>query len=287
MTEETSETLQLPAPAKLNLMLHITGQRDDGYHNLQTIFQFLDFSDLLTFRATHGPDISLTPVMRGIPAEQNLVCRAARLLQQQTGTDQGVHIHLEKQIPMGGGLGGGSSDAATTLIGLNRLWSLGLSFNQLAELGLELGADIPVFIHGHASWAEGVGEQLTKVTLPEPWFLVITPPCHVSTAEIFSHKELTRNTPTITIATALGHGGKNDCESVVSTLYPEVKMALEWLGQFANARMTGTGASLFASFDSRQEAEQVFKLLPSALSGFIARGLNLSPLHQKERIGAV
>ena len=282
-----AQTLRLPAPAKLNLMLHIIGRREDGYHNLQTLFQFIDYCDQLSFALLEQPNISITPALPGVRAEENLIFRAARLLQQRTDTQKGVAIDIEKRVPMGGGLGGGSSNAATTLVGLNRLWNVGLSLDQLADLGLQLGADVPVFIHGYASWAEGVGERLTKVELPEPWYLVITPPCSVSTAEIFSHKELTRNTPAITIATALGHGGKNDCESVVSMLYPEVKMALEWLNQFANARMTGTGASLFASFDSRQEAEQVFKQLPSTFTGFVARGLNSSPLHQIEKTGAV
>lgn len=280
-------TLTLPAPAKLNLMLHITGRRTDGYHDLQTLFQFIDYSDQLTFTDSDHSEISLTPEFTAIAKEQNLIYRAAQLLQQHTGTTKGAAIHLKKKIPMGAGLGGGSSDAATTLIGLNQFWNLGLSLDQLAELGGSLGADIPVFIHGHASWAEGKGERLTKVELPEHWFVVITPPCHVSTAEIFSHKELTRNTPAITIATALGQGGKNDCESVVSMLYPEVKMALKWLRQFASAQMTGTGASIFAAFNSRREAEQVLQQTPALLSGFIARGLNLSPLHRKANIATV
>lgn len=280
-------TLSLPAPAKLNLMLHITGRRSDGYHNLQTLFQFIDYCDELSFTASDSSQIDLEFEMADVAPEQNLIYRAAKLLQEHTDTQQGAQIGLRKRIPMGGGLGGGSSNAATTLVGLNQLWNTGLSLHQLAAIGLQLGADLPVFIHGCASWAEGVGEQLTRVELPEPWFLVITPDCHVSTAQIFSHKELTRNSPTITIATALGHGGKNDCESVVSALYPEVKTALKWLNRFATARMTGTGASLFAGFDSKQQAEQVFEQLPAGLTGFIARGLNLSPLHQKAKIRTV
>ncbi len=283
----TDQSLLLPAPAKLNLMLHITGRRPDGYHHLQTIFQFIDYCDELSLTATDSHKITLTARLAEVTPEQNLIYRAAKLLQAHTNTERGANIQLRKNIPMGGGLGGGSSNAATTLIGLNQLWQTGLSLTQLAEIGLSLGADVPVFIHGCASWAEGIGEQLTKVSLPEPWYLVITPPCKVSTAEIFSHKELTRNTPAITIATALGHGGKNDCESVVSALYPEVKMALNWLNQFANARLTGTGASLFASFDTKQQAMQVFEQLPKPLTGFIAQGLNLSPLHQVAKIRTV
>ncbi|MCB1661175.1 MAG: 4-(cytidine 5'-diphospho)-2-C-methyl-D-erythritol kinase [Pseudomonadales bacterium] len=283
----STSTLSLPAPAKLNLMLHITGRRTDGYHLLQTIFQFINYCDQLSFTLTKSPEIRLNTELDNVSVEQNLIYRAAKLLQAHTATKQGANVSLIKNIPIGGGLGGGSSDAATTLIGLNQLWRTGLSLQQLAEMGLTLGADVPVFIHGCASWAEGVGEQLTKVQLAEPWYLVITPACQVSTTEIFSHKELTRNTPAITIATALGHGGKNDCESVVSALYPEVKMALNWLNQFAKARLTGTGSSLFASFETRQQAEQVFEQLPTPLTGFIAQGSNLSPLHQKAKIRTV
>lgn len=278
------QTLALPAPAKLNLMLHITGRRDDGYHNLQTLFQFIDYCDRLTFTGNNNGTLQLTTPFERVEHQDNLIIRAAKLLQQHTGTGLGASIAITKNIPMGGGLGGGSSNAATTLIGLNQLWNTGLSLHQLAEIGLQLGADVPVFIHGCATWAEGVGEKLTKVTLPERWFLVITPDCHVATAEIFSHKELTRNTPTITIAAALEHGGKNDCETVVSALYPEVDKALKWLNNFAKARMTGTGASLFAGFETREQAEQVLNQLPPPMTGFVAQGLNLSPLHRAARI---
>lgn len=279
-----NQTLELPAPAKLNLMLHITGRRDDSYHNLQTLFQFIDYCDLLTFSTNDSQALELITPFKGVEQQENLIIRAAQLLQKHTGCDRGARIGITKKIPMGGGLGGGSSNAATTLIGLNQLWNAGLNLHQLAELGLQLGADVPVFVHGCATWAEGVGEKLTKVELPERWFLVITPACHVATAEIFSHKELTRNTPTITIAAALEHGGKNDCEDIVSTLYPEVDKALKWLGNFADARMTGTGASLFAGFETREQAEQVLNQLPSPMTGFVAQGLNLSPLHQAARI---
>lgn len=279
--------LTLPAPAKLNLMLHILGRRQDGYHELQTLFQFLDYCDELTFVAQETNEIRLEQSLAGVAPSQNLVYRAAKLLQEHCRIGTGVTITLKKRIPMGAGLGGGSSNAATTLVGLNQLWGAGLSLNELAELGLQLGADVPVFVHGCASWAEGVGERLIRVDLPQPWYLVINPACHVSTGQIFSHKELTRNTPAITIATALEHGGKNDCESVVSALYPEVKTALNWLGKFATARITGTGASLFASFDSQHEAEQVLKQSPAGLTGFVAQGLNLSPLHREAKIRTV
>lgn len=277
-------TLSLPAPAKLNLMLHITGQREDGYHNLQTLFQFLDHSDELYFEQLPTADIEVINELNDIAKEDNLIYRAASLLQQHSNCQQGARIELKKLLPMGAGLGGGSSDAATTLIALNLLWNLDYDLPELAKLGLQLGADVPVFVMGHAAWAEGVGEQLTPVAPEEPWYLVLTPNCHVSTAEIFSHKELTRNTSAITIATALEGGGRNDCEAVVSALYPQVKQALFWLNQFAAAKMTGTGASVFASFDTQDQAQQVLAQLPDTLQGFIARGQNTSPLHRTAKL---
>jgi len=279
--------LTLPAPAKLNLMLHITGRREDGYHNLQTLFQFLDYGDQLQFDALSSAEIEVISDLSGIPNEDNLIYRAALLLQQHSNCQQGARIHLEKILPMGAGLGGGSSDAATTLIALNQLWNLNIELAELAGLGLQLGADVPVFVRGYAAWAEGIGEQLTAVTLPEFWYLVLTPDCHVSTAEIFSHKELTRNTSAITIAAALKGGGRNDCEAVVSTLYPQVKQALIWLNQFAAARMTGTGASIFASFETQDQAQQVLDQLPATLRGFIAQGENISPLHRTAKLTTI
>jgi len=279
--------LTLPAPAKLNLMLHITGRREDGYHNLQTLFQFLDYGDQLQFDALSSAEIEVISDLSGIPNEDNLIYRAALLLQQHSNCQQGARIHLEKILPMGAGLGGGSSDAATTLIALNQLWNLNIELAELAGLGLQLGADVPVFVRGYAAWAEGIGEQLTAVTLPEFWYLVLTPDCHVSTAEIFSHKELTRNTSAITIAAALKGGGRNDCEAVVSTLYPQVKQALIWLNQFAAARMTGTGASIFASFETQDQAQQVLDQLPDTLRGFIAQGENISPLHRTAKLTTI
>jgi len=279
--------LTLPAPAKLNLMLHITGRRDDGYHNLQTLFQFLDYGDQLHFDIMSTPEIVVISDLSDIPNEDNLIYRAARLLQQHSKCQQGARIELEKTLPMGAGLGGGSSDAATTLIALNQLWNLNFELAELAGFGLQLGADVPVFIRGYAAWAEGVGEQLTAVTLPESWYLVLTPDCHVSTAEIFSHKELTRNTSAITIAAALKGDGRNDCQAVVSTLYPQVKQALIWLNQFAVAKMTGTGASIFASFETQDQAQQVLDQRPGTLQGFIARGKNISLLHRTAKLTTI
>ena len=279
--------LTLPAPAKLNLLLHITGQRPDGYHTLQTLFQFIDYCDELVLTRCDNAQIRLTSELAQVATQDNLIYRAARLLQQATGTAYGACISVNKRIPLGAGLGGGSSDAATTLIGLNQLWNTRLSLPALAELGLRLGADVPVFIHGRAAWAEGVGEQLTAVELPQLWFLVITPDCHVQTRDIFCHKELTRNTSTITMATALQHGGNNDCEPLARKLYPEIDKALEWLNDFADARMTGTGSSLFARFRTRAEAEEVLTHPSCRWKGIIARGLNLSPLHNIAKIGTV
>jgi len=269
------------SPAKLNLMLHIIGQREDGFHQLQTIFQLLDYGDTLHVEVHSRDEITLTGFPdSSLAAEDNLIVKAARLLQRHTGCTKGALIRIGKLIPSGGGLGGGSSNAATTLIALNRLWNTELSLTKLASLGLQLGADVPLFVHGNSAWAQGIGEQLTPIEMPPHWYLVITPDCSISTTEIFSHKQLTRNTSPIKIAAALETGGHNDCEPVVSMLYPEVKQAMEWLKQYAEARLTGTGASLFAHFETRQEAERVFELLPAHLVGFIARGVNVSPLHQ-------
>lgn len=279
-----SSTLSLPAPAKLNLMLHITGQREDGYHNLQTLFQFLDYGDQLDFEGLPDDRIEVITDLSDIAATDNLIYRAAKLLQQHSGNSSGARVILKKNIPMGAGLGGGSSDAATTLIALNQLWNLNYDLHSLAKLGLQLGADVPVFVHGRAAWAEGVGEQLTAVEPEQKWFVVLTPDCHVSTAEIFSHKQLTRNTSAITIAAALKGDGRNDCLAVVSKHYPQVKKALSWLNQFAAAKMTGTGSSVFADFDSRQQAQQVLEQLPTDLKGFIAKGQNLSPLHREAKL---
>lgn len=281
----------LCAPAKLNLFLHIVGRRADGYHELQTVFQLLDVGDALTFSPRADREIHLHGALHGVPTEQNLIVRAARLLQAHTRGDQGVDITLTKRLPMGGGLGGGSSDAATTLLGLNHLWQLNLDVDVLAQLSVQLGADVPVFVRGCSSWAEGVGDALTPLTLPEQWFVVLTPDCHISTTEIFNAPELTRTTAAITIAAFLRGGSpvatRNDCQFVVETAYPVVKNTLAWLATFAPSRMTGTGASVFAAFSTREAAEAVLAQKPNDVSGFVAQGVNTSPAHyQLSHLGA-
>ena len=273
--------LILPAPAKLNLMLHILGRRADGYHELQTLFQFLDFGDELGFALRPNGEIHLHTPIDGVPHDSNLIVRAARLLQQHANCTLGADIWLDKRLPMGGGIGGGSSDAATTLLGLNHLWQLNYSEDQLASLGLSLGADVPVFVHGHAAFAEGVGEKLQPVTLSEPWFLVAIPQVLVSTAEIFSDPELTRDTPPIKVRSLLEGGGRNDCQPVVTKRYSEVRNALILLNKFVPTRLTGTGACVFGSFPNQDDADKVARQLPATLPSFIAQGRNISMLHRK------
>lgn len=268
-----------PSPAKLNLFLHITGRRSDGYHELQTVFQFLDYSDLLSFEVTLASDgIELLTPIEGVKNDDNLIIRAARKLQQYVGMTKGALISLDKRLPMGGGLGGGSSNAATTLVALNQLWQCQLSNDQLAQIGLTLGADVPIFIHGYAAWAEGVGEKLSAVLPAEPWYVVIVPPCHVSTAEIFSARELTRDCEPITISRFLSGEGRNVCEDVVKRHYPAVATALSWLAQYGQARMTGTGGCVFVGTNSQQEAQKIVDDLPESWQGFVAKGCNHSPL---------
>lgn len=263
------------APAKLNLFLHITGRRADGYHRLQTVFQFLDFGDRLRFAVREDGRIRLRTPLPGVPPERDLSVRAARLLQAASGTPLGVDITLDKRLPLGGGLGGGSSDAATTLVALNRLWGTGLDAAALAELGLRLGADVPVFVRGRAAWAEGVGERLTPVDLPEPWYLVLCPPVHVSTAEVFSAPQLQRDCPPITIRDFLaGRPTRNVCEPVVRARHPEVAAALEALSAFGEARMTGTGACGFVAFERQTQARDALAALEARWPGFVARGMN-------------
>ena len=278
MTSCAKISCHWPAPAKLNLMLHITGRRQDGYHLLQTVFQFIDFSDSLDFSIRDDGVISRQSDWQVVAEADDLIVHAAKLLQQMSACDLGADISLQKRLPTGGGLGGGSSDAATTLVALNYLWGLELSIEQLAEIGLQLGADVPVFVHGKAAWAEGVGERLTAIEPEESWYLVLLPDCSVSTREVFNLSDLTRNTPAIRIRDFLEDGGHNDCESVVRNLYPQVVEALDWLGQFAVARMTGTGSCIFAGFDKQQQAESVHEKLPQGWEGFVAKGLNNSPL---------
>ena len=267
------------APAKLNLFLHILGRRSDGYHQLQTLFQLLDEGDTLRFESLSGGELQLevrsNTTGQRLPLENNLILQAARLLRTRAGTPAlGARISVDKRIPIGGGLGGGSSNAATTLIALNRYWQLNLSQTELKALGLQLGADVPLFIDGRSAWGEGVGEKLQAVSLPPRWFLVATPDCAVSTAEIFNHENLTRNSPAIKMADFLAGVARNDCESVTCELYPEVAQALTWLTQFGQARMTGTGASVFADFTAETKANAALSQLPARWQGFVARGLN-------------
>jgi len=280
-------TLTCPAPAKLNLFLHVVGRRADGYHLLQTLFRFIDLNDTLHFTLRDDGEVRRVNALEGVPPEQDLCVRAARLLQLETGCKLGVDIELEKRIPMGGGLGGGSSDAATTLLALNRLWELGLSRQRLMRLGLSLGADVPVFVFGENAFAEGVGEQLQPYPLPEAWYVVLCPPVHVPTVQIFTHPELTRNTISMTMrALPKGldfrvgsrNGLKNDLQAVACKLYPAVAEHLAWLAKFAPALTTGSGACVFAEFATETEAQAVLQQLPSNMRGFVARGLQQHPL---------
>ena len=277
-----SETARWPAPAKLNLFLHVTGRRDDGYHTLQTVFQFVDWCDWLTFEINQTGDIRRTGNLK-LADNDDLCLSAARLLQQTSQTRLGVSIHLEKNLPIGGGLGGGSSDAATTLLALNKLWQLAYSTEQLASLGLKLGADVPVFIHGQTAFAEGVGELLQAVQIDTPWFVILVPPVVVSTAAIFSDPQLTRSSPTITIRdlneSLLAADNKlgNDLEPVVRRRYPEVDEAIKWLSQFGRAKLTGSGACVFLPVVNREKAEEIADLCPPEMSCHIAKGLNEHP----------
>ena len=274
------ETLTLPCPAKLNLFLHITGRRSDGYHELQTLFQLLDFGDVLQLKANDAGEIHLNHGIAGLAPEDNLVYQAAALLQKHSQCSLGAQLSLDKKLPVGGGIGGGSSDAATALVGLNHLWQTGLDEEELANLGKQLGADVPVFVRGRTAWAEGIGEQLLPLEMPDRWYLVLAPNCHVSTREIFSHEELTRDTKHIKVRAFLEEGGGNDCQSLVERLYPQVKDAVDWLGSFGPAQMTGTGACVFAWYPSEAQAQAVFAKRPKQLNGFIAKGVNESPLHR-------
>jgi 4-diphosphocytidyl-2-C-methyl-D-erythritol kinase len=268
----------------LNLFLHVIGRRPDGYHLLQTLFRFIDLHDTLHFSLREDGLVRRTHAVEDIPEEQDLCVRAARLLQSDTGCGLGVDIAVEKRIPMGGGLGGGSSDAATTLIALNRMWSLGLSRAHLMQLGLRLGADVPVFVFGENAFAEGVGEELQAYPLAEAWYVVLFPPVHVPTAQIFAHPELTRDTVSITMR-ALSERQfrerqlRNDLQSVVCKLYPEVARHITWLDKFGKAMMTGSGACVFAEFAGRNQAEAVIKQLPHGMRGVVAQGLARHPLH--------
>jgi 4-diphosphocytidyl-2-C-methyl-D-erythritol kinase len=270
-----------PAPAKLNLFLHVTGRRPDGFHDLQTIFQLIDLCDSIAITPRGDGEIVRLDGPADVPPESDLTVRAARALKARTGTPLGVSIRLSKNIPMGGGLGGGSSDAATVLLALNQLWGCNLSVDELAQLGLSLGSDVPVFVRGFSSFAEGRGERLTPVELPERWFVVIHPGVAVSTGPIFQAAELTRNSPLITIRAHFESGGRNDCEPVVRSRFPEVANALDWLAQFGSARLTGTGSCIFAPCERAIDAERIAARVPDRWRSFVARGLNVSPVRAR------
>ncbi|EGT0637939.1 4-(cytidine 5'-diphospho)-2-C-methyl-D-erythritol kinase [Citrobacter werkmanii] len=275
-----------PSPAKLNLFLYITGQRADGYHTLQTLFQFLDYGDEIGINLRHDGEIHLLTPVEGVAHEDNLIVRAARLLMKTASTSDrlpagsGADISIEKRLPMGGGLGGGSSNAATVLVALNHLWRCGLSVDELAAIGLTLGADVPVFVRGHAAFAEGVGEILTPVDPPEKWYLVAHPGVSIPTPVIFNDPDLPRNTPKRSIKTLLKCEFGNDCEVIARKRFREVDAALSWLLEYAPSRLTGTGACVFAEFDTESRARQVLEQAPEWLKGFVAKGVNLSPLHR-------
>ncbi len=271
-------SISCPAPAKLNLFLHVVGRRADGYHLLQTLFRFIDFGDTLYFTLREDGVVRRVSTLDGVPQEQDLCVRAARLLQQECGCPLGVDIALEKRIPLGGGLGGGSSDAATTLLALNRLWHLGLSRERLMQIGLSLGADVPVFVYGENAFAEGIGEQLQVYPLPDAWYVVLFPPVHVATAHIFAHPELTRDTISLRIRDLSPRALRNDLQPVVCSLYPEVVRHLSWLSRFAQARMTGSGACVFAEFPGEGQAQAVLEQLPPDMRGIVAHGLQRHPL---------
>jgi 4-diphosphocytidyl-2-C-methyl-D-erythritol kinase len=276
----SGETLW-PAPAKLNLFLHVTGRRTDGYHDLQTLFQLIDLADTIAIAPREDGVIERIGGPPEVAADADLTVRAARALQQATGSRLGASLRIIKRIPMGGGLGGGSSDAATALLALNRLWGCGLSLAHLAELGLTLGSDVPVFVRGTSAWAAGRGEDLSPVELPDRWYVVVHPGINVPTAKVFQAPELTRNTPLITIRAFLEAGGRNDCEPVVRRLFPEVGEALDSVTRLAPSRLTGTGSCIFASYGSAIEAERHAALVPDRWQSFVARGLNRSPLHER------
>jgi len=279
-------SITLPSPAKLNLFLHILGRRPDGYHELQTLFQFLDYGDDLTFTLTpRQAGIRLSEPVPGVPDQDNLIIRAAGALAALSQQPlPGVTIQIHKRLPMGGGLGGGSSNAATTLLALNYLWQLGAGEDELARIGLQLGADVPVFVRGLAAIAEGIGEKLTPANPPEDWFVVLKPACDINTGKIFSEQGLTRDTPKLKIRPAFEGDAsryRNDCEDTVRKLYPEVNQSLEWLSQFGPARLTGTGACIFGRFPTESAARIIWESKPSGITGFVAKGVNFSPLHQK------
>ncbi len=275
-----------PAPAKLNLFLHITGRRKDGYHSLQTVYQFLDFADELRFRITDDAKITRAVSPPHIPPEVDLSLRAAQLLKDASRVDKGVEVHLNKRIPLGGGLGGGSSDAATTLLALNHLWGVGFDRSRLVELGLQLGADVPVFIGGRAAWAEGIGELLTPADPEEVWYVVLVPPVQISTPEVFATLDANSFSAPITLRDF--HAGRvhNDLEPVVRERYPQVDQALQWLARFGAPRMTGSGACVYLQVGDKSEGTRILDQRPAWLSGFVARGVNRHPLFEIEQVSS-
>ncbi len=276
-----TQKLQLTSPAKINLFLHITGRRPNGYHELQTIFQLLNIGDEISIEANNTGKINLSSNFTGVIPEDNLIVKAAKALQDHSGTHCGAKIHLNKILPSGAGLGGGSSNAATTLLGLNALWELQLDTDTLAKIGCKLGADVPVFIYGKNAWAEGIGDKLTPIHLPKKCFLVIFPGVNIATEEIFRNKHLTRDTTAITLAAFLEQGGHNDCEAVVKKTHKEVDKALNLLAKYTPSKLTGTGSCIFGEFDSESEAEAVKQLLPEHWQSFVALGVELSPTYQQ------
>ncbi|MEI6896135.1 MAG: 4-(cytidine 5'-diphospho)-2-C-methyl-D-erythritol kinase [Psychromonas sp.] len=274
------QTMRWPAPAKLNLFLYINKQRDDGYHELQTLFQFIDLCDYLTITPNLSGEITLSPTIKDLACTDNLIYKAATLLQKQSTKNHGAHIHVEKNLPMGGGLGGGSSDAATTLLALNYHWGLNLTNSQLSEIGLSLGADVPIFIAGEASLAEGVGERLTKVSPLENYYIVALPQCHVSTPAVFQDKMLIRNTKKRSKIQLMNQDWGNDCEPCVKNNYPKVAKVIDWLIEYAPTRLTGTGACVFSTFATAQETQVVLDKTPQWLTAFSCKGLNNSPVNE-------
>lgn len=270
-----------PAPAKLNLFLHVVGRRDDGYHLLQSVFCLIDRCDTLRIRVREDGEIRRVSTLKGVRAEDDLVVRAARMLKEASGTPLGADIEVEKAIPVGGGLGGGSSDAATTLLVLDRLWKTGFGSEALGELAPNLGADVPFFLFGTSAWVEGTGDRLAAIDLPERWYVVLTPPVEVPTGMVFTAPELTRDTEPLKMAdfsAQLEGRFGNDLEAVVTARFPEVRRHLEWLRQHGKARMTGSGSCVFAQYDSREAAERVLERLPAPMTGFVAKGLTHHPL---------
>lgn len=270
-----------PAPAKLNLLLRIIGRRGDGYHLLQTVFQFIDLADQITFYPRRDGQVRLQAPLPGIAEADDLAVRAARLLKYNSRSSEGVDIEIEKLLPIGGGLGGGSSDAATTLVVLNRLWKLGYTMQELMDLGLQLGADVPIFVYGQAAWAEGVGEKVQPIDPPESWYLLLVPPCQVATGKIFSSGNLTRDNKPITITGFYSGMNRNDCLGVVSEMYPDVGRALETLSRYGDARLTGTGSCVFLVCDERDSAFEIAAELKKQYTVYVVKGCNRSPLHSK------